>query len=142
MTLANPEVRKIIKEAQAQVRNLTGDKTIILIPQSSEVLLMEYERLCELICGITGVAYNDALKKNRSIRERRTRQLITYFAYKHCRMTYKHIGELLGGRHHTTMISSIAVIQDLIYTNDSMVCGFVNEINAKINSVLMPAESL
>jgi chromosomal replication initiation ATPase DnaA len=142
MTLTNPEVRKIILDAQLKVRNLTGDKTVVLIPQSNSSLLIQYEHLCELVCSVTGVDYKDAVRKTRSTLQRRTRRLITYFAYQHCRMTYKHIGELLGGRHHTTMISSVAVIQDLIHTNDSMVCEYVNEINSKINAVLMPAESL
>lgn len=142
MTLMHPEVKKVIREAQAQVRIMTGNKSVILIPQSSDYVILEYNHLCDLICGVTGIEYKDAVRKNRSTRQRRTRQLITYFAYHHCRLTYKHIGELLGGRHHTTMISSITVIKDLIHSNDSMVCGLVNEINAKINAVLMPAESL
>lgn len=135
MPLAHPEVRKVINEAQTSVRILTGNDSIVLVPQCHDGRLLEFGHLCQLVCSVTGVDYKDAIKKDRSTKQRRTRQLIAYFAYRYCGMTYKNIGEMLGGRHHTTMMSSCDIIRDMLLTNDPVVCGYVNEINSRINSV-------
>ena len=135
MTVMHPEVTKIIKEAQAQVRQLTGDNSIRLIPYCKEGTLLKFDHMCEIVCSVTGVEFKDAVRNMRYTRERRTRQLIAYYSYEYCRMSYKHIGELLGGRHHTTMMSSCTVIKDMIFTNDPVVCAYAVEINKRIAEV-------
>lgn len=129
MTLTHPTIKKIISDAQLQIRELTGNNSIILLTTCLDDVSAEFNELVEIICSVTGVDFDTATQKCRNMKERRTRQLIAYYAYSCCNMTNKLIGEKLGGKHHTTILSARAKIQDLIESNDAEVCRYVKRVN-------------
>jgi chromosomal replication initiation ATPase DnaA len=134
MNLKHPTIKKIISDAELQIRELTGDKTVSLSASCRHKASIDFKQLIETVCSVTNVPFNEAIKKNRTTRQRRTRQLISYYAYGCCNITNKYIGEELGGRHHTTILAARKKIQDLIDTNDSEVCSYVNKINELLNA--------
>lgn len=130
MTIAHPEVKKIINEAQGQIRQLTGNDTLYLIVESHIGLYVEFEQLVDYVCHITGIPYSEVIKPTRETKVRRTRQLIAFYGYDCCRLTLKSLGDKLGGQDHSTVMHSRRKIKDLIETSDPEVCNYVTRINS------------
>lgn len=132
MTVIHPEVKKIIREAQGQIRQLTGNNTLYLIVENHSGIYIEFDQLVDTVCHVTGVSYEQVMLAGREIKIRRTRQLIAFYGYDCCRMTLKALGDKLGGQDHSTIMHSRRKIKELIETSDPQVCGYVSRINEMI----------
>lgn len=131
MTVSHPTIRKIIQEAQDQVRTLTGNDLIYISIVNHEKMKIEWPVLTDVICGITGVTFERACIKTRKFLIRRTRQLISYYAYECGSMNYVQIADKFD-QDHTTVIKACETIQDMIDTGDELVCDFVRKINKQL----------
>lgn len=135
MQIAHPEVRKIISETQNQIRRLTGNDSIYVTLQGHSKKFIEFDKLVEHICFVTGVSFKEAVKANRQTKPRRTRQLIAFYAYDCCSMTLESLGEKLGGQDHTTIIHSIRRIKDLLESSDPEICTYVTRVNMLLSAI-------
>jgi len=135
MTLNSPEIQLKIAEWQSELRHLTGDQELILhaygplrfnIPDNKK----EPEYIIETVCDETGIPFEKVAGKGRKREVVITRQLIAFFG-RASGLTCKRLGELLGGRDHTTVIHSCNTIQDLLDTANPEVCRLVARIHRR-----------
>lgn len=90
-------------------------------------------RIIKIICKYFSVSFSELGCKSRKRELVIPRQLCMYFLNKKTTMTLKAIGEMLGGRDHTTVIHSTNLIGDMIET-DSKILSIAYDISRSIGS--------
>lgn len=63
------------------------------------------------------------------------RQIGFYILHKYYRVIYKDIADAYGGRHHSTVLHSVKVIENFISIKDPKTCNDLNEIFTKVKAL-------
>ena len=140
MTLNDPEIQLKLVEWQDELRRVTENPEIILRAYLPFQFVapdrkMPAEQIIDLVCAETGVAYSLVLNKTRKREVVITRQLIAFYCKGCCGLSLKSIGELIGGKDHTTVIHSVNTIQDLLDSNDKPVSILAARINKRLEEI-------
>ena len=92
---------------------------------------MNLNDLLDVICLVNKTEKDRVLSKNRYKELVFTRQLFYYFAKVYYGATLREIQGVVKV-HHTTILYSIDLIEDLIYIEDVITCGRIDRIKAHI----------
>lgn len=89
--------------------------------------------------NITANYYNIKIDKMNSKSRLRdvlfARQIGFYILHKYYRVIYKDIAAAYGGRHHSTILHSVRLIEGFISIKDPKTCNDLNEIFTKVNAL-------
>lgn len=132
MGLAHPQVRELLATWQAQLRQLTGNDTLLLTAFNPPEQTVDFGRIAEVVCEATGIPLDWVRGKSRKRETVLTRHLIAYYACQYSDMTLKEIGQSLGGKDHTTVLHARERVLDLLETGDKIACTVVTKINQRI----------
>jgi chromosomal replication initiation ATPase DnaA len=116
-----PGVNHIISQASQQIKELVGFPVDLrLIIKTDDV---NEHFLQSIICDYFNIPWCTIQGKIRKREIVTARQMYCYLCkiYLHTKKPLREIGEEIGGRDHTTVINSIAVIRDHLDTNDPIV---------------------
>jgi len=133
--VTHPTVRKVIAECEQEVRKLTGNPGFA-ITFVDYVLTLEFEQIANEVIKVTRVSMDDVLSHSRKIELVTTRQLISFYARRLTKATYSEIGQKLGGRDHTTIISNIRRITDLLEGGDKRMSELVKKLNRRLKEAV------
>ena len=86
--------------------------------------------IVEKVCGHYGVSQQSVFSRSRKRDYVLVRQVSMYLAQKYTKMPASRIGQLIGGRDHSTVIHSCSAIEQRLQVDKS----FVNELNSIENS--------
>ena len=86
--------------------------------------------ILEKVCGHYGVTQQSVFSRSRKRDYVLVRQVSMYLAQKYTKMPASRIGQLIGGRDHSTVIHSCSAIEQRLQVDKS----FVNELNSIENS--------
>lgn len=133
MTLNSPEIQLKIAEWQQELRHMTDDTEVILqayAPLKFDLSLNKQpaQEIIDTVCQETGVSFEKVRNKTRIREVVVTRQLIAFFCRKNSGLSCKSIGEMLGGRDHTTVLHACNTIQDLLDISNPDICRLVARI--------------
>lgn len=93
--------------------------------------LVELQRVINIVCDETRIHINSTRNKCRRREFAVPRMMIMYFAYTYSDCTFRFIGEILGGRDHSTVLHGVRVINNLM-TSDPKFRAKVKTIEGKI----------
>lgn len=133
--ITHPAVRKVIERCEKEVRNLTGNPSVA-ISFVDDYYTLDFERISKVVCSVTKLPLDQIVSQSRKKELTQSRQLIAYYAKKFTKLNYREIGEHLGDRDHTTIMSSIERVNDLIDSNDEDICDMVNKINRRLRQLI------
>lgn len=124
---ALPAINQIIWDAEEKLSAICGSKVSVLvkIPTAQE---LNFITLQQQVCEAFDVSW-----KNVSGPGRKKSDNTVYARFAYCylckqflpHLSLKSIGETLGGRDHTTVMHSIAKVQDYLDTNDKVIAPMV-----------------
>lgn len=103
------------------------------------------ETILNSVSESLGVSVDDMQSKSRRRQFVIARQLFCYIARIDYHFTLKEIGDMIGGRDHTTSIHSIKMISDLVSIKDNGILECINFIRDKatlINTSLINRSAL
>lgn len=63
-----------------------------------------HEMILDIVCHYFNLTLDDLMSKNKQKNIAESRQMAMYLLFKYGNMTYKQIGEVFGGKHHTTIM--------------------------------------
>ena len=92
---------------------------------------MKTSDILEVIEQITEVKKSDILSNKRFKKIVYARHLYCHFAKEKTNATLMQIGNSIN-RHHSTVISSLKLISDMIYIDDELTKDYLNKINTTI----------
>lgn len=139
MTIASPEVKKLIAEWQDELRRLTDDQSILLVTYDLPRQPVEFGRVREVVCDATGIPFDWVKGKNRNKETALTRHMIAYYASKCTILTQEAIASKLGLRKHTSIIRAKKRIDDLLSTGDVWACVIAERICKRLAGSPLPA---
>ncbi|HEX6427980.1 MAG TPA: helix-turn-helix domain-containing protein [Niastella sp.] len=127
------KVQKIIQQAERRIRSITQNEAIVLVSfYKKKESRFSYEEIVNIVCSVTMVPYEEALKNCRKKHLVLTRHLITYYAKMHCRLNSVELADKLN-KDHTTILSSLKKINGWMQTGDETICEPIRKINLIIN---------
>lgn len=129
ISIQSPEVKQRIASWQSELRGITGDETIKLVPTSNPEVILSLEDITEVVVYATGVPYEKICSKTRKRGIVLARHLVCYFAYKKNVISWREIGLYLGGRDHTSAMNGHSNIKDYLETGDKATVQFVGMIS-------------
>jgi len=133
--VTHPTVRKVIAECEQEVRKLTGNPGFA-ITFVDYILSLEFEQIANEVIKITRVSMEDVVSQSRKTELVETRQLISFYARRLTKATYGEIGQKLGGRDHTTIISNVRRVTGLLEGGDKRMSELVKKLNRRIKEVV------
>lgn len=132
MTLAHPEAQRIIEDTQRQLREITGNPAIVLVAYNKPTTQATPLQISDTICAYMQVTMPQVRSASRKREVVTARELISFYLKSCHGFSYKKIGEILGGRDHSTVISANKRIQGYLDCGDELVCNAVAEINKQL----------
>jgi chromosomal replication initiation ATPase DnaA len=133
--ITHPTVRKVIEQCEQQVRELTGNPSVAISFIDAEKTI-SFDQIAKEVCEVMNVRMERLAGPSRKTEYVQARQLISYYARKFTKMCLREIGEKFGDRDHTTIISNINRLNDLIDSGDVEMCNLVNKINRRLREVI------
>lgn len=79
-----------------------------------------FEDIEEAVCREFGVTLRMLRGPSRAAAVSRPRQILMYLARKHTDLSYPHIGQRLGGRDHTTVMSGAGKVETRMTHNEAL----------------------
>lgn len=131
MTLAHPDVKRKIKEWESELREMTGNKTLLVVAFLPPSVKCGLKDLVPIICDETNCPVENITMKSRSPEIVQTRQLLSYYGTL-SGLSLHSVAKELGFRDHTTVIHGRDRIKDLIETGDKWACDMVIKINKRL----------
>jgi chromosomal replication initiation ATPase DnaA len=132
MNIKQPEVKEQIERWQSELRSQTNEKVVLVAYDPTEII--PFEIVKHIICKVTGVPFRLAVSKSQKGNIVLTRHFIAYFARKDYKIIHREIAETLERKDHTTIVSSVRYLQNLIDTKDEVVCNVLEEIYKEIEA--------
>lgn len=132
MTLNHPIIKNKISNWQKELQALTGNTTLLLVAYHIPPVSIDAEKIIDIVCEETGVSINQIRGGQRFRNDVLARQALAFYLRTMAGMSYAKIGELIGGRDHTTILYSLARFKALLEVGDSMICSMVNKINKRL----------
>lgn len=136
MTVLHPDIRKKLKEWEAELRKLTGNDVVLLIAFHPPGISMEAKELSRIIVEETGVPMHQIRSQGRKREVVVARQLIAYYCSQYTDLTLKEIGTMIGDKDHTTVIHSKRRVLGLIQAGDRYVCTAIEKINKRLENAV------
>lgn len=127
---AGTDVARIIKDMSRPRRKTLG-MTFMGTDDRRELL-----RIINAVEIVTGMNFDDFNVKSRTQQHVEARFLFMHFVYTRMKLTLKMIGELMGGRDHSTVIHGLQAVYDWIenkkfYTRENKI---INDITRHLES--------
>lgn len=94
---------------------------------------MDHQPVVAAVCRTTGVSFEKAIESGKRKNVALTRNLITYYL-KMLGYTYERIGEIVGGKDHSTIRTNFNRILDRLSVGDNEVCEAI----FSIDNILFP----
>jgi chromosomal replication initiator protein len=91
-------------------------KNIVRSPEEK----LDSQAIIDSVCKFYSIKYSDLKSKNRSRNFSIPRQIAMYLLRKNCKKSYDEIGNLLGGKDHSTVMHGVKSIEQLINTNEEL----------------------
>lgn len=132
MTLASPEVKKLITEWQEELRRLTESNAVLLVTFDPGDRFSGFNQIVDVVCEATGVPFARVLKRDRQKDITLTRHLIAYYSVVNLGLTTSTVAKALKLANHTTVMHAKNRIIDLLDINDPLACNAVYRINQKL----------
>lgn len=132
MKVNHPEIKAKIDEWQRELRELTGNHSLVITAYQEPAGRRTMEDIIQIICEETGVSINAIRGKTRIRTVVLARHLVSYYGKICTNLSLQQIGEVIGGKDHTTVIHANKSIKDLIETEDMAVCGAIAKINMRL----------
>lgn len=133
--ITHPEVRKVIERCEKEVRQLTGNPTVA-ISFVDCVTLLEFDQIANEVVRITKVSLEAVKSRSRKTELVTSRQLISFFVRRLTKISYAELGEKLGGRDHTTIISNVNRVTALLDSGDKRMSELVKKVNRRLKEVM------
>jgi chromosomal replication initiation ATPase DnaA len=136
MNLEDPEVVKKVIGWQRELRELTGNHRLVLMPlrRLPNSCLIDIEDLEHIVCDVTGVGKEELSGKCRKRGIVIARHLMAYLGTQLTTLSLSSIGARMN-KDHTTIIHGRDNIKDLIDVGDATVCLAISKINAQIEKI-------
>jgi len=138
-TIAGELLERIAKRVQSNIRELEGALNRVvayaqlsgdpITPQLVETILSDFiphrseikpEEVIEAVCQLYNIPQQRLLSAERSREVALPRQIAMYLLHKEAQCSLPQIGELLGGRDHTTILYGCEKIEDLLERNEQL----------------------
>lgn len=132
MTLTHPEAIRIIEDTQVQLRKLTGNDAIMLVAFYKPDTKASPLQIIEIICEYTCISMPEVRSASRRREVVTARELIIYYLKSCHGFSYKKIGEILGGRDHTTVLAANRRMQGFLDCSDEVICNAIAAINKRL----------
>lgn len=94
---------------------------------------VDYLKAVDFISNLLSVDSHEMIKKSRRRDLSTARHALAYYLRKHTDLSFEAIGELMGGRHHATIIHSCRVISESAPYNQ-----YIRTIKESIDHLFMP----
>jgi len=91
---------------------------------------LDSEMVIESVCEYFNIAHEVLKKKNRKRERVIARQMICFFARKYTTLTLCEVGNLVGGKDHTTVIHSVNTVNDFIHIKDGRFLKMIFDIES------------
>lgn len=134
MQITHPKVKKIVSQAERRIKALTGNESVLLVVLKQPNAKLPFEQVEKIVCEVRGFEIEKVYSKTRKREIVLTRHLIAHYAKICCEMTLVEIGNRFG-KDHTTIISNLRHIRDMIETGDHLVFYSAKEINKRLDLI-------
>jgi chromosomal replication initiation ATPase DnaA len=135
MLVTDEIVQEIIRECESKVREITSNNAVVLVCYVRSIdFKLDYDKMSEMVCLVTGVPYKVAIKNRRFRQHVLTRHLIAYYGKQICKLNSVRLAERLN-KDHTTILSSFKKVNNWLTTGDQLVCDTVAQINLIIEKL-------
>lgn len=132
------EVEAILLRATNDINSITGRRVTVECKEwqdgSLKALNEKDAMLRQFVCEVCEIDWEQLTLKTRKRDIVLARQLYCWFAYSWVKINYKAIGEIVGGRDHTTAIHSCQTVKDLLDIKDPKMTHYHQRITVKINA--------
>lgn len=135
ISIQSPEVRERIAGWQTELRDMTKDETVKLVPVVASEVNLSLVQIAETVIFVTGIEYHRLCSKSRKREIVLARFLVCYLSYKKNHISWKDIGEYLGGRDHTSAMHGHKAITDFLDAGDSATVRYVEEIGVYLGEL-------
>jgi chromosomal replication initiator protein len=95
------------------------------------VKFISKDRIIEVVTGHFDVSLEDMASQSRKRSVCYPRQVLTYFLVKYTQLSLEALGNILGGRDHTTVMHASETIRDLMDVYENVIVE-VKEISQKL----------
>lgn len=133
--ITHPKVREVIEKCEKEVRMLTGNPTVA-ISFVDCMALLEFDQIANEVIKVTKASMEDVKSPSRKTDLVTSRQLISFFVRRLTKMSLAEIGEKLGDRDHTTILSNVKRINALLDSGDRKMSDLVKKINRRLKEVM------
>ena len=127
---------KLYGGLEGTIEELTVEKVEEILKDTisfNSIKELTADYIIKTVSDYTNISYNDITSSKRSKEIATARQIVMYLCRKYLDLySLKQIGDAVGGKDHTTVISGVDKIKKLIET-DSNMRNTVEEIEKKIN---------
>lgn len=135
MLIIDERVQNILREAEDKIRDIAKDDSISVLVFSKKIeLKLSFDDIVDIVCDVTGQLKRDVIKPSRKRELVTARQLIVYFSFHYCSLSKSEIARNLD-QDHTTALSSLKKVNDLLASGDRILCAYVNELNGIIQGL-------
>jgi len=98
------------QEEYLNVYSISGETTIAKV--NKEKLNKVYGDAVDFVASLIGVDPKEMMEQNRRKDLATARHALAYYMRKHTDLGFKRIGDLMGGRHHATILHSCKLIEE------------------------------
>ena len=131
-------IGQVLKMAQDDLEAITGQPvllTLVMLPMED---LPEGKRkellLKKAVCDACAISWLELKSQSRKRDVTMARQLFCYFAKDTLNYSLKAIGDIVGGRDHSTVIHSIKTVEDLLAAGDAAMTFRFKAVQKKLNT--------
>lgn len=124
LALLNEMGEKITQDVISKEINKFGEKV-----KSDQIT---FANIMEVVTDYFGVTEEDLIGKKRNAEINKPRQIIMYLAKTVSNLTFKEIGNELGGRDHSTVMNGYDKIDKLVKAQDKMILSTIENIMSNL----------
>jgi chromosomal replication initiator protein len=129
-----PGIRDILRECREKIELLIGEK--VTVSYRIRIHQISTSDLARIVCAVCGVTWEQLTSSSRYSHLVIARQLYCYFSRTVQRIPLAKIGQILGGRDHTTVIHNLDRVEAMMFTKDELYMPLIAEIEEEINKTL------
>lgn len=99
------------------------------------------EEIINAVCEVLEVDYDHVMSKNRNKDNVEARFIIFHILKNNVKLTLKQIAELIGGKHHTTVLYGLESFDDLLLIRDKVFLKKLQKVQAELNIDFSPMKN-
>lgn len=111
----------------------TAEEALKDIIQPKSIKQVTPEMIIELVASYYNISTNDILSNRRSKNVSDPRQVAMYFCRNVLNMPFKKIGDVFGGKDHTTVMHACSKVERQVKENDPEICDDLANIRKRIS---------